>query len=130
MRDLPITEIDILLTHSCHWEDTYTMVTEVCTGFHGGLFLKPPTIRQLMTPAKLVPEAWIYNVIINRSKGISDSETTIILELGGELFLFEEDLLGCSSAFDQPKLVMKNGGPSAEVQLQPLDNPQTEVAVY
>jgi hypothetical protein len=26
MRDLPITKTDILLTHSCHWADTSTLL--------------------------------------------------------------------------------------------------------
>jgi hypothetical protein len=28
LRDLPITKTDILLTHSCHWADTSTIVIE------------------------------------------------------------------------------------------------------
>jgi hypothetical protein len=28
MRDLPITKTEIMLTHSCHWADTSTIVIE------------------------------------------------------------------------------------------------------
>ena len=68
-----------------------------------------------MAPAKLVPEAGIDDIIIDGSKCIGDSETSVILELGGELLLLEEDLLGGCSAFYQAKLIMEDGGASAEV---------------